>query len=109
LSRNDPLGTIEHLETDAKVSGKAMVAALSAVQLKAEGIKFTDDNGVLDIRLHPQAMSEVETVRPQVPTHRFHPGQTFEFNPPHGIYAPRGTCVVTAKSPEKDGGVRISQ
>jgi hypothetical protein len=38
-----------------------------------------------------------------VPTHKFHLGQTVEFNPPRGIYAPRGPYVVTAKLPERDG------
>jgi hypothetical protein len=38
-----------------------------------------------------------------VPTHKFHLGQPVEFNPPRGIYAPRGAYVVTAKLPEKDG------
>jgi hypothetical protein len=38
-----------------------------------------------------------------VPTHKFHLGQTVEFNPPRGIYAPRGAYVVTAKLPERDG------
>ena len=38
-----------------------------------------------------------------MPTHKFHLGQTVEFNPPRGIYAPRGAYVVTAKLPERDG------
>ena len=38
-----------------------------------------------------------------MPTHKFHLGQPVEFNPPRGIYAPRGAYVVTAKLPEKDG------
>ena len=38
-----------------------------------------------------------------MPAHRFHLGQPVEFNPPRGIYAPRGGYVVTAKLPEKDG------
>jgi hypothetical protein len=38
-----------------------------------------------------------------VPTHKFHLGQTVEFNPPRGIYAPRGPYVVTAKLPERAG------
>jgi hypothetical protein len=42
-------------------------------------------------------------VRPKVPTHKFHLGQLVEFNPPRGIYAPRGPYVVTAKLPERDG------
>jgi hypothetical protein len=51
-----PLGTIEHAEMGAKVSGKTMVAALSAIQaaLEAEGIEFTEDGGVLGVRLHPK-------------------------------------------------------
>ena len=51
-----PLGTIEHVEMGAKVSGKTMVAALSAIQaaLEAEGIEFTEDGGVLGVRLHPK-------------------------------------------------------
>jgi hypothetical protein len=43
-----------------------------------------------------------EAVRP-VHTHKFHLGQAVEFNPPRGIYAPRGPYVVTAKLPERDG------
>jgi hypothetical protein len=43
------------------------------------------------------------TVRSKVPMHKFHLGQLVEFNPPRGIYAPRGAYVVTAKLPEKDG------
>lgn len=38
-----------------------------------------------------------------MPTHKFHLGQPVEFNPPRGIYAPRGVYVVTAKLPERDG------
>ena len=38
-----------------------------------------------------------------MPTHKFHLGQTVEFDPPRGIYAPRGAYVVTAKLPERDG------
>ena len=38
-----------------------------------------------------------------MPTHKFHLGQLVEFNPPRGIYAPRGPYVVTAKLPERDG------
>jgi hypothetical protein len=50
-----PFGTIEQLETGTKVSGKAMTSALTAVQaaLEAEGIEFTEDDGVLGVRLHP--------------------------------------------------------
>jgi hypothetical protein len=52
-----PLGTIEQLETGGKVSGKAMISALSAIQaaLEAEGVEFTEDDGVLGVRLHPKA------------------------------------------------------
>ena len=35
--------------------------------------------------------------------HKFHLGQSVEFNPPRGTYAPRGVYVVTAKLPERDG------
>jgi hypothetical protein len=51
-----PFGTIEQLETGTKVSGKAMTSALTAVQaaLEAEGIEFTEDHGVLGVRLHPK-------------------------------------------------------
>ncbi len=38
-----------------------------------------------------------------MPIHKFHLGQPVEFNPPRGIYAPRGPYVVTAKLPERDG------
>jgi hypothetical protein len=31
--------------------------------------------------------------------HKFHLGQLVEFNPPRGIYAPRGPYVVIAKLP----------
>lgn len=50
-----PLGTIEHLEAGTKGSGKTMIAALSAIQaaLEAEGIEFTEDDGVQGVRLHP--------------------------------------------------------
>src|SRR5262249_44028304 len=34
--------------------------------------------------------------------HKFHLGQSVEFNPPRGIYAPRGPYVVTAKLPERE-------
>ena len=52
-----PLGTIEHLETGTKASGKTMIAALSAIQaaLEAEGIEFTEDDAVLGVRLHPKS------------------------------------------------------
>ena len=47
-----PFGTIEQLETGAKPSGKAMLAALSAIQaaFETEGIEFTEDDGVLGVR-----------------------------------------------------------
>jgi hypothetical protein len=50
------LATIEHIETGHAVSGKAMTAALASIRatLEAEGIEFTDDNGVLGVRLHPK-------------------------------------------------------
>jgi len=35
--------------------------------------------------------------------HKFHLGQLVEFNPPRGIYAPRGPYVVTAKLPGLGG------
>ena len=38
-----------------------------------------------------------------MPTHKFHLGQPVEFNPPRGVYAPRGPYVVTAKLPGLDG------
>jgi len=38
-----------------------------------------------------------------VPTHKFHLRQAVEFNAPRGVYAPRGSYVVTAKLPERDG------
>jgi hypothetical protein len=45
---------IERIETGAEISGTAMVKGLAAVQaaLEAEGIEFTDDKGVLGVRLH---------------------------------------------------------
>ena len=49
-----------------------------------------------------RAEGEREAVR-SVPTHKFHLGQAVEFNPPRGVYAPRGPYVVTAKLPERDG------
>jgi hypothetical protein len=51
-----PLGTIEQIETGSKISGSTMTSALSAARaaLEAEGIEFTDDNGVLGLRLHPK-------------------------------------------------------
>jgi hypothetical protein len=42
-------------------------------------------------------------VIPKVPAHKFHLGQAVGFNPPRGIYAPRGPYVVTAKLPGLDG------
>lgn len=35
--------------------------------------------------------------------HRFYLGQAVEYRVPRGIDAPRGTYVVTAKFPERDG------
>jgi hypothetical protein len=35
--------------------------------------------------------------------HKFKIGQPVEYHPPHGIYAPRGAYLVTAKLPERDG------
>jgi hypothetical protein len=58
LSRKSvvPLGTIEYLETGAKLSGKATLSALSAIQtaLEAEGIEFTEEDGVLGVKLKPK-------------------------------------------------------
>ena len=48
-----PLAAIERLETGTKPSGKTTLTALSA-SLEAEGIEFTDDDGVLGVRLHPK-------------------------------------------------------
>jgi hypothetical protein len=36
-------------------------------------------------------------------THKFILGQMVGYRPPHGVYAPRGLYVVTAKLPERDG------
>jgi hypothetical protein len=35
--------------------------------------------------------------------HKFKIGQPVEYHPPHGIYPPRGTYLVTAKLPQSDG------
>jgi hypothetical protein len=35
--------------------------------------------------------------------HKFKIGQPVEYHPPHGIYAPRGTYLVTAQLPQWDG------
>ena len=35
--------------------------------------------------------------------HKFKVGQAVEYHPPRGIYAPRGTYLVTAELPERDG------
>jgi hypothetical protein len=35
--------------------------------------------------------------------HKFKVGQAVEYHPPREIYAPRGTYVVTAELPERDG------
>ena len=62
LSRNAvmSLAAIELIESGANVSGKAMVSAVSAIQaaLEAEGIEFTDDNGIEGVRLHPKAAKQ---------------------------------------------------
>jgi hypothetical protein len=62
LSRNAvmSLATIEFVESSADVSGKAMVSAVSAIQaaLEAEGIEFTDDDGIEGVRLHPKAAEQ---------------------------------------------------
>ena len=62
LSRNavTSLATIELIESGANVSGKAMVSAVSAIQaaLEAEGIEFTDDDGIEGVRLHPKAAEQ---------------------------------------------------
>ena len=60
-----PLAAIEHLEMGAKASGKTMMAALSAIQaaLEAEGIEFTEDNGVLGVRLHPKPSGKEKNKR----------------------------------------------
>lgn len=51
-----PLATIEQIESGTKISGAAMISALSAIQaaLEAEGIELTEDDGVLGVRLHPK-------------------------------------------------------
>ena len=48
--------TIERIETGAEISGTAMIKGLAAIQaaLEAEGVEFTDDKGVLGVRLHPK-------------------------------------------------------
>jgi hypothetical protein len=48
--------TVERLETGAEISGTTMVKGLAAIQaaLEAEGIEFTDDGGVLGVRLRPK-------------------------------------------------------
>jgi hypothetical protein len=50
------LYTIERLETGGELSGPAMIKGLAAVKaaLEAEGIEFTNDAGVLGVRLHPR-------------------------------------------------------
>jgi hypothetical protein len=58
--------TIERIETGAEISGTAMVKGLAAVQaaLAAEGIEFTDNKGVLGVRLHPkEAQGEMSEPR----------------------------------------------
>jgi hypothetical protein len=48
--------TIERIETGAEISCTAMIKGLAAIQaaLEAEGIEFTDDKGVLGVRLYPK-------------------------------------------------------
>jgi len=48
--------TLERIETDAEISGSAMVKGLAAIQaaLEAEGIEFSHDKGVPGVRLHPK-------------------------------------------------------
>jgi hypothetical protein len=50
------LYTVERIETGAEISGTAMAKGLAAIKaaLEAEGIEFTDDKGVLGVRLHPK-------------------------------------------------------
>jgi hypothetical protein len=57
------LSTIERLEMGGKISGAAMASAVSAAQttLQAEGIEFTDDDGVLGVRLHPKGKKAKRT------------------------------------------------
>ena len=40
--------------------------------------------------------------------HKFHLGQVVEYHVPRGIDAPRGTYIVTAKLPERDGEFEYS-
>ena len=60
-----PRGMIESIETGVRISGKAMVAALAAVQsvLETEGIEFTDDDGVLGVRLHSKPARRLVELR----------------------------------------------
>ena len=48
--------TVERIEMYAETSGTAMAKGLAAIKaaLEAEGIEFTDDKGVLGVRLHPK-------------------------------------------------------
>jgi len=57
-----PLATIEQIESGAKISGAAMVAAISAIQaaLEAEGIEFTEEDGVLGVRLHAKPVRKTK-------------------------------------------------
>jgi hypothetical protein len=50
------LYTIERIETGAEVSGAAMTKGLATIKatLKAEGIEFTNNAGVLGVLLHPK-------------------------------------------------------
>jgi hypothetical protein len=49
------LYTIERVETGGEISGTAMIKAVATIKatLEAEGIEFTDDGGILGVRLHP--------------------------------------------------------
>ena len=57
-----PLATIEQIESGAKISGAAMGAAISAIQaaLEAEGIEFTEEDGVLGVRLHAKPVRKTK-------------------------------------------------
>ena len=50
-----PLFSIERLESGEKPVGE-LTTVLAAIQatLKAKGIEFTEDDGVLGVRLHPK-------------------------------------------------------
>ena len=61
------LAAIELIESSAHVSGKAMVSAVSAIQaaLEAEGIEFTNRNGIEGVRLHPTAAEQFNITPPR--------------------------------------------